>query len=307
MARELLSIGEAMIEMSGGTADGNWRMGYAGDTMNTAWYARAFLDAAWTVSYFTALGTDRYSEGLKRFIAEAGIDTARILTVPERRPGLYFIHQEAGDRQFTYWRDSSAARLLARDGAALRAALEGASHLYFSGITLAILEPGDRERFLDAVARRRAEGATVCFDPNIRARLWRGEDEIRDWLTRAGRVCDMVLPTFGDEQALFGDDGPAATAARYAGLGAREIVVKNGHEPALIRRDGDDVRVPAIRVGAVVDATGAGDSFNGAYLAARLQGAGRAEAASLAHRVASVCIGHHGALAPRGALAGLAS
>ncbi|RUM98193.1 sugar kinase [Pseudaminobacter arsenicus] len=300
MTKRFLSIGEAMIEMS--AASDNWRMGYAGDTMNTAWYARAFLDASWSVSYFTALGIDRYSQGLKRFIADAGIDTGSIATVADRRPGLYFIHQENGDRQFTYWRDMSAAKLLARDEAALQAALDGADEIYFSGITLAILDQSDRERFLTAIGRRRRQGARISFDPNIRPRLWSGNDEIRDWLTRAGRVCDIVLPTFGDEQALFGDEDVHTTAARYARLGAHEVVVKNGHEPALVPADGNAVEVPAIRVETVVDATGAGDSFNGAYLAARLNGAAGSEAAALAHRVAAICIGHHGALAPREAL-----
>jgi 2-dehydro-3-deoxygluconokinase len=298
VTKTFLSIGEAMIEMSAGTSDGNWRMSYAGDTMNTAWYARALLDRSWNVSYFTALGIDRYSQDLKRFLTDAGIDTTGILAVPERRPGLYFIHQQDGDRQFTYWRDTSAAKLLARDERHLQAVLRQADHIYFSGITLAILDADDRTRFLAAIGQRRTEGAKVCFDPNIRPALWSSEDEIRDCLVRAGRVSDIVLPTFGDDQALFGDENTRATARRYAALGVGEVVVKNGREPALIRVGAEELEVPATPVEAIVDATGAGDSFNGAYLASRLSGANVADAAAGAHRVAAICIGHHGALAP---------
>jgi 2-dehydro-3-deoxygluconokinase len=46
----------------------------------------------------------------------------------------------------------------------------------------------------------------------------------------------------------------------------------------------------------VVDPTGAGDSFNGAYLAARLSGSTLEDAARNAHRVAGIVIGHRGAL-----------
>ena len=46
----------------------------------------------------------------------------------------------------------------------------------------------------------------------------------------------------------------------------------------------------------VVDPTGAGDSFNGAYLAARIAGNTPGEAAKAAHRVAGIVIGHKGAL-----------
>ena len=46
----------------------------------------------------------------------------------------------------------------------------------------------------------------------------------------------------------------------------------------------------------LVDPTGAGDAFNGAYLAARLTGKNPGEAARAAHRVAGIVVGHKGAL-----------
>lgn len=301
MSKSFLSIGEAMIEMSAGS-DGQWRMGFAGDTLNTAWYMRALLGPAWTVGYVSKLGVDRYSSAMRAFIADSGIDTSHIGTVEDRRPGLYFIHQEDGDRHFTYWRDMAAAKLLADDRAALDTALATAGTIYFSGITLAILTQAHRATLLDALQGARARGAMIVFDPNIRPRLWSGPAEMRDALTAAAGVCDIVLPTFGDEQTLFGDIDPAATADRYLALGVAEVVVKNGHEPALARwRDGE-VEISARPVASVVDATGAGDSFNAGYLAARLEGRDHDEALMQAHRVAAICLGHHGALAPRDTL-----
>src|SRR5690606_26248944 len=143
--KRVVSIGECMIEMSGGE-DRTYRLGYAGDTLNTAWYMRALLDGDWTVDYFTGLGEDRYSGDIRAFLSQNNIGTDHLLTVPNRRPGLYLIHQEKGDRHFTYWRDTSAAKLLADDKTALAAAVEGADLIYFSGITLAILAPRARGR-----------------------------------------------------------------------------------------------------------------------------------------------------------------
>ena len=294
MAKRLVSVGECMIELSGGEAR-QYRMGFAGDTLNTIWYARARLPADWTTDYATALGEDAYSGEIRAFLTQNRIGTGYIQTIPGRRPGLYMIRQEGGDRHFTYWRDTSAAKLLAEDPPALAAAFAGADLVYFSGISLAILLPRARGRLLKAIVAARNAGSLIAFDPNARPALWKSVPIMGAVHTVAASLSDIVLPTFPDEKATFGDDNPTVTAARYLELGVREVVVKDGGGPAYVGYDGRLEVVPA-STGEVVDATGAGDSFNGAYLAARLTGADPVEAARAAHRVASVVIGHRGAL-----------
>jgi len=295
MPRRIVSIGECMVEMSGGE-DRSYHLGYAGDTLNTAWYLRALLGQDWAVDYATALGKDRYSADIRAFLADNGIGTAHIQTIPERRPGLYLIHQEQGDRHFTYWRETSAAKLLADDKGALAAAVEGAELVYFSGITLAILAPRARGRLLGAIVKARDNGAKIAFDTNLRPALWSSPRVMACVLTAAASVCDIVLPTHTDEAPLFGDASIEATAQRYLDLGVGEVVVKDGSKDALVATADERVRVAPQPGALVVDATGAGDSFNGAYLAARLAGKGLREAAEAAHRTAAIVIGHKGAL-----------
>ncbi len=295
--KRFVSVGECMIEMSGGE-DGNYRLGYAGDTLNTAWYARASFPEDWQVDYVTALGDDIYSQQMVDFFAANGIGIDHIQKVEGRRPGLYMIHQAEGDRHFTYWRGQSAARLLADDPEGLEAALIGADIAYFSGISLAILAPRARGRLMKALHAAREGGARIAFDPNERPTIWTSPEVMGSTITVAATIADVVLPTFPDEQALFGDASPEAVAERYLGWGAEEVVVKNGGEPAHVAwRGGSGVVAP--RAGAVsVDPTGAGDSFNGAYLAARAEGAPPLEAAARAHALAALVIGHKGALVP---------
>ena len=223
-SKRLVSIGECMIEMAGGE-DKTYRLGYAGDTLNTAWYMRALLPEDWSVDYFTALGDDRYSAEMRGFLEENHIGTRFIRTLESKRPGLYMIHQEKGDRHFTYWRDSSAARLMAEDKAALHAALEGAGFVYLSGISLAILHPRARGRLLGAVVTARDAGARVAFDPNIRPTLWSNPRVMGAIITAAASLCDIVLPTHGDEAPIFGDRSVEETADRYLELGVEEVVV----------------------------------------------------------------------------------
>jgi 2-dehydro-3-deoxygluconokinase len=115
-------------------------------------------------------------------------------------------------------------------------------------------------------------------------------------LTVAATIADVVLPTHSDEAPVFGDASPEATAERYLSIGVEEVVVKNGAEPALVATQELRVSVPASKPERIVDPTGAGDSFNGAYLSARMAGADPVAAAEAAHRVAGIVIGHRGAL-----------
>lgn len=292
-----VSVGECMIEMSGGE-DGTYRLGYAGDTLNTAWYARAMLPEDWDVDYVTALGDDMYSEQMADFFIENGIGVDYIQMAEGRRPGLYMIHQKDGDRHFTYWRGQSAAKAMAEDPEALYEAFEGADIAYFSGISLAILHPRARGKLMKAIHLAKEGGARVAFDPNERPALWSSPKVMGSTIAAAAILADVVLPTFPDEQALFGDASPEAVAERYLSWGAEEVVVKNGAEPAFVAsREARGFVAP--RPGAKsVDPTGAGDSFNGAYLAARADGASPLEAAAEAHALAAIVIGHKGALVP---------
>ncbi|MEI4474109.1 sugar kinase [Frigidibacter sp. MR17.24] len=290
-----VSVGECMLELTGTGAPNTWKSGFAGDTFNTAWYARRALPTEWSVAYHTVVGTDPLSDGMVQFIADAGVETATIGRHPTRMPGLYMVTLTNGERSFTYWRETAAARTLADDPVVLDAALDGATLVYFSGITAAIL--GDkRSDFLRAVGRARAAGATVAFDPNIRPRLWSSPDALRAGLTEAAAAADIVLPGYEDEAHWFGDADPTVTAQRYLAGGSSEVMVKNGGgEVALGTAEGIESFTlgPAVKP---LDTTGAGDSFNGAYLSARLQGASPRVAAAAGDALARRVIMQRGAL-----------
>ncbi|WP_309085868.1 sugar kinase [Chelativorans sp.] len=294
------SVGECMLELSGGR-DGNWRMGHAGDTFNTLWAMRALLPESLPTDYVSAFGDDPFSAQQMEFFAAHGVGTAASPRIPGRRPGLYAITLTGAERSFTYWRADSAARLLADDRAALERSLQGRELVYFSGITLAILDEAARETLFSVLRQARSAGCRIAFDPNYRPRLWPSQDAARAAMDEGLAGADIALPTFPDEAALYGDADARATARRMREAGVAEIVVKDGSEPTLLLAD-QEVAIPAIRVEKPVDTTGAGDSFNGAYLAARLSGDAPEAAVRRAHRVAAAVIQVHGALAPFPAL-----
>lgn len=205
-----LSIGECMVEMAPAEG-GQFRMGYAGDTFNTAWYAARMLPDDWRVGYASAVGDDAVSAAMCDFIAAQGVDTAHIRRLNGKTVGLYMIQLQNGERSFSYWRGQSAARHLADDAPWLDAAFQGQKMLFFSGITLAILPPTARDTLCAALARARANGAHVAFDTNLRPRLWDSADAMRHGLMQGAAVADTILPSFDEEQLAFGDSDPAQT------------------------------------------------------------------------------------------------
>lgn len=299
MAGRMLSIGECMVELM--QAEGDLlRKGYAGDTFNTAYYARLLLPADWTVDYFTAVGTDTVSDEMLAFIESTGVGTGRIRRVEGRTPGLYMIHLKDGERSFSYWRSVSAAKTLADDPDRLRAAIDASDVIVFSGITLAILAKDAVETLLSELRRAKAAGKTVVFDPNIRPRLWDDKARMLETITSGARASSMVMPSFDDESTHFGDADIQATIARYGALGVDNIVVKDGPNGiTLAFKETGQTFVPAATVDKVVDTTSAGDSFNGAFLAHSVAHGNPAGAAAFAARIAARVIGHHGALVAR--------
>ena len=289
----ILCIGECMVEMAP-EADGRYRMGFAGDTFNTAWYLRRLAPAEVSVSFMSAVGDDAISGRLETFIRSTGIEP--VLSVrPGMTVGLYMIALSDGERSFSYWRSTSAARTLL-DGATALPGLGSGDMAYFSGITVAILSPGARDGLAAILSEARDRGVTVAFDPNLRPALWSSTREMCAETTRFAALADMVLPSFDDERQFFDDADVAATADRYATTDDKVVVVKNGAGPIVVRAGAQSTVITPPKAPRIVDTTAAGDSFNAGLLAALSEGASLDEATGRGCAVASRVIAERGAL-----------
>jgi 2-dehydro-3-deoxygluconokinase len=294
--KRFVSVGECMVELA---PDGDqWQIGIAGDTLNTAWYARALLPDDWSVSYLTCLGIDPFSQRALDLMQANGIRTDLVLRHPSRSIGLYAIALKDGERSFSYWRDNSAARTLADDAEVLDSAFGDADVIHTSGITLAILPPESRERLTAALAVAQSRGAITVLDPNYRPRLWPDPLIAAEAIAQAARVATIVLPSFDDEATLFGDPSPEFTARRYAAAGSSKVIVKNGQRGLTINDMNKVWPVDDLTHATPLDTTGAGDSFNAGFLSALLTGADTETAARAGHAVAVQVIRHPGALVP---------
>ncbi len=283
-----------MLEMAP-AQDGLYKAGFAGDTFNTAWYARKLAGPQLEVAYMTAIGEDDASRQLEAFIRQAGV-TPELRYRTDRTIGLYMISLQKGERSFSYWRGQSAAKTLADDLGDLPN-IKAGDLVYVSGITFAILPETGRENLLAAIAKARAQGAVVAFDPNLRPKLWRDADEMRAVVMQAAGCADIILPSFEDEAEWFGDADLAACAARYSKAGAARVVVKNGAGPICLSGASALSYLDVAPVAQVVDSTAAGDAFNAGFLVALDRGASMEQAARAGCDVARKVIAQRGALA----------
>jgi len=305
MARtqRVVSFGECMLELQG-EAFGTMHQGYGGDSFNTAVYlARCGRRHGLQVGYATAVGDDPLSAGLTARWQAEGLDLGCVRRLPGRLPGLYQITVDAaGERQFSYWRDQSAARSYfdTADGdTPLERQADAIDAFYLSGISLAILPPPGRERLMALAQRLRERGALVAFDNNYRPRLWASAADARACYERMYALASVALVTLDDEMALNGQADAAAQLRATLALPCAEVVVKRGAGSTLVRSAGAEVlEVPTERVSRVVDTTAAGDSFAGAYFAERLAGASPAQSARAGNRLAARVVQHRGAVIP---------
>ncbi|MFK8017531.1 MAG: sugar kinase [Gammaproteobacteria bacterium] len=309
MHNKIAVIGESMIEIKPGNENRGRTfgaaVGYGGDTLNCSVYMSRL---GTQVDYVTALGDDPLSDWLLEQWREEGIGCELVHREPGAVPGLYLIEtDDTGERSFFYWRAQSPAREVfdvqeRRD--ALFAKLREYPFVYLSGITLAIYSVDVRKRLFDFLADYRTAGGRVVFDNNYRPKQWPDVATAQAAYESIYRCCDIALPTFDDEQDLFGDESPADALARMQNYGVKEIALKLGPGGCLIANDVAQEQITGNAIDNVVDTTAAGDSFNAGYMAARLAGTGTHGAARQGNRLAGTVIQHPGAIIPRQAMPG---
>ena len=296
----IAAIGEVMVELSpytNNTSDKRevMALSYAGDTYNTSVYmARLGLQT----DYVTLLGDDPYSQQILQRMANEKIGTGMITQLPGRSPGLYIIRNTPdGEREFFYWRKEAPARELfatTEHANQLVAKLKSCDCVYLSGITLAIIGEASRKILLSALQELRNAGVKVAFDSNFRPRLWRDKSEAQQAMLAILQFTDIALLTLDDELLLWGDDSVQGCVERYKDTAVKELILKRGANDTIIIHNGEEIRVPVPPVKDIVDTTGAGDTFNAGYLAARLHGASAADAAKQGTRCAGIIIRYRG-------------
>jgi 2-dehydro-3-deoxygluconokinase len=292
---DLLCMGEPMLEFNqlppaaGGAQ--HYLEGHGGDTSNAA-IAAARQGAR--VGMVAALGQDMPGDSFMRLWQQEGVDTSCVVRTDRYQTGVYFVTHDAAGHHFLHYRTGSAASMVTPADLP-HAAIAAARILYVSGISQGISASACDAVFaaIDVAVRHAVK---VAYDTNYRPRLW-PPARAAAVMHAAMAQADYAMPGLEDVTTLTGLTDPDAMLDFYLRLGVRVVVLKMGADGAYLGTPDRRLRIPAHPVKAV-DATGAGDTFCGSFLA-RILAADPPEAAARYAGVAAAlkCTGY-GAVGP---------
>jgi 2-dehydro-3-deoxygluconokinase len=294
---DIVSLGEAMVEFNqthqGAGADQGrmYLQGFGGDTSN---FAIAAARQGARVAYVSALGADLYAQMLRDLWDTEGVNHTDVSTQPDAFTAIYFVNHNAQGHHFTFFRSGSAASRMTPDVLPLQR-IRSAKALHLSGISLAISSSACDTAYA-AIAAAHEAGRLVSFDTNLRLKLW-SIDRARAVMSDVIAHCDICLPSYDDVVAITGLKEPDALVDHCLRLGAKVVALKLGEQGAIVADAQQRHRI-APHPCKPVDATGAGDTFGGAFVHRFLQGDSLAQAGRYACAAAALSTQGYGAVAP---------
>ena len=251
---DILTIGEVLIDLTQTGKDARGIPQFAanpgGAPANLA-VAASRLGAQ--TAFIGKVGADAFGRYLKEVLAENKVDVS----------GMAVVSVDAtGERDFSFYRSANADVMLSKEDISDEA-LKAAKIVHFGSVSLTA-DPS-RTATLDAAARAKKLGATITYDPNYRANLWKSKEDAIAQMKAPLPLVDILKVSDEELPLLTGTTDCESGTAQLAQNGIRLIFVTLGANGVFYRfgdKTGHVVGVPC-KVG---DTNGAGDTFFGAAL-----------------------------------------
>lgn len=267
---EVVTIGETMVAF---IPDSNTYLRYVNSFAKVTAGAESNVSVGLsklghTSGWISKLGEDEFGEFILRELRGEGVDTSRVLRTSTAPTGIMF-KQFSSDKESSvfYYRKGSAASMLCPEDLD-EEYIRQAKILHISGITPALSDSCKRT-VLRAIEIARTNNVLVCFDPNIRRKLW-SEEKAKETLLPILSLSDVVLIGEDEANILLGVSDQEKIVAALRKLNVRWIAVKKGKEGAYVADSENEFSIPIFPM-KVIDTVGAGDAFNAGFLSGLLE------------------------------------
>ncbi|MEF2276797.1 sugar kinase [Deinococcus sp. YIM 134068] len=289
LAWDVLARPDTML-MAGGDTTGRMELSGGGSAANLAVWARR---AGHPAAFVGKIGRDRFGELATAELEDEGV-TAHLTLSGEHPTGVILALIDRRGQRAMLTGQGADWELL--PGELPRDVLAGAGHLHLTAWSLFRDPP--RAAALEAARVAKEAGATLSLDPGSFQMIGQMGREVFLEIVDAIPF-DVIFPNADEAHAMSGcadpDQGLDWRRRRYP---QALVVLKLDEEGALLEGTGQPrTRVPATN-DHPIDATGAGDSFGGAFLAGWLRHGDAVRAARLGAQVGGWVVSRFGARPP---------
>ncbi|HKE39955.1 MAG TPA: sugar kinase [Casimicrobiaceae bacterium] len=290
---DMVAMGEPLLEFNQVRPEepAGYRQGFGGDTSNAA-IAASRLGAR--AAYITRLGNDAFGRMFLELWRREGVDASGVGIDADAPTGIYFVTHGTRGHEFSYLRAGSAASRMRPADLPLDL-IRSAAALHVSGISQAISASACDSVFAAIDAARNA-GVKICYDSNLRLKLW-PLARARATITATMRLCDWFVPSLEEARQLSAVEDPQAILDWCHAEGAPVVALKMGAGGVWVSTAHGRDHIAGHTVHAV-DATGAGDCFDGAFVTRLIAGDAPVQAACYANAAAAMATTGYGAVAP---------
>lgn len=268
----------------GAVLNADVRPAEGGSSANTAC---ALARLGLPVLFCGTCGNDAYGQMLKSGLEREGVDTS-LLRMDADKPTqlVLLVLNEQNDRTAF-----ACPAHLGSQHAILSAQIpdditERISWLHVNGMLLR--EDPAASTQLALMQRCRTAGVPVSFDINVRVEALQNPAFFRN-VQLAMERADYILGSAIDEIPMLANERDAELSARKLAENGAAVIARSGAQGADLYRGDSRLHFPAFPV-TVADTVGAGDTFDGAFIAAILSGKSDADALREANAAAAICV-----------------
>lgn len=197
--------------------------------------------------FIGGIGEDELGTYALQCFQKSGIHCERVQRFPGQSTAFTFVivDEHSGKKAFLHYK-----------GVQNNAEL-GTQHIDLSGVRFLHLDGFWFDTALRVARQAKQHGITITLDisPNNK------HPQIRELF----QVADYMIPSYMFAQRFTGEHDPFLAAQHLLQYGAKAVIITQGEEGCFLRTPEETYHLPAFTV-PVIDTTGAGDTFHGAFL-----------------------------------------